>query len=132
MMGRVQDKYIAVVKGCFKANSSMHKALKDACECFCNKSVANTSTAELLANYCDMLLRKGEKQSEEELETILEKAVKLLAFINDRDMFGFAAVPTALPPLLCNSLGMPSEPSGWPGAWSTIVLTFCCHSICTV
>ena len=81
---------MSVVKQCFAAHSSMHKALKDAHESFCNKAVAQTSTAELLANYCDHLLKKGEKQPEEWIDSQLEKVVKLLVFINDRDIFGCA------------------------------------------
>jgi cullin 1 len=68
----------------------MHKALKDAHEAFCNKTIPNTSTAELLASYADVLLKKGEKKSEEELDAQLEKVVRLLVFINDRDLFGCA------------------------------------------
>jgi cullin 1 len=88
----VQDKYLDVVKNCFQANSSMHKALKDAFEAFCNKQVGQSTTAELMANFCDLKLRKGgsERSTDEELEATLEKVVKLLVYINDRDMFGYA------------------------------------------
>lgn len=85
----VQDKYLDVVKDCFQANSSMHKALKDAFESFCNKQVGTSSTPELMANFCDTLLRKGggERLTDDELEATLDKVVKLLVYINDRDMF---------------------------------------------
>lgn len=85
----VQDKYLDVVKDCFQANSSMHKALKDAFESFCNKQVGTSTTPELMANFCDTLLRKGggERLTDDELEATLDKVVKLLVYINDRDMF---------------------------------------------
>lgn len=67
----------------------MHKALKDAFESFCNKQVGTSSTPELMANFCDTLLRKGggERLTDDELEATLDKVVKLLVYINDRDMF---------------------------------------------
>lgn len=55
-------------------------------ESFCNKSVAGSSSAELMASFCDNLLKKGgsEKLSDEAIEETLEKVVKLLAFISDK------------------------------------------------
>ncbi len=43
---------------CFDNSSLFHKALKEAFESFCNKTVANTSVAELMAAFCDNLLKK--------------------------------------------------------------------------
>ena len=77
-----------VVKNCFQAHSSMHKALKEAHEAFCNKAIGASSMAELLANYADVLLRGTEKKSEEECESQLDKIVRLLIYVNDRDVFG--------------------------------------------
>lgn len=54
----LHDKYMLYVGGCFANSSLFHKALKEAFEFFCNKNVAGTSTAELMANFCDNLLRK--------------------------------------------------------------------------
>lgn len=53
----------------------MHlQALKEAFEVFCNKGVAGSSSAELLATFCDNILKKGgsEKLSDEAKE-MLEK-----------------------------------------------------------
>lgn len=85
----LHDKYIGYVGGCFANNSLFHKALKEAFEVFCNKTVANTTFAELLANFCDTLLKKGasEKLSDESVEASLEKVVKLLAYISDKDLY---------------------------------------------
>ena len=46
------------VSDCFANSSLFHKALKEAFEFFCNKNVGGSSTAELMANFCDLLLRK--------------------------------------------------------------------------
>jgi cullin 1 len=41
---------------CFANSSLFHKALKEAFEGFCNKNVAGSTSAELMANFCDNLL----------------------------------------------------------------------------
>lgn len=44
---------------------------------FCNKGVAGSSSAELLATFCDNILKKGgsEKLSDEAIEETLEKVI---------------------------------------------------------
>ncbi|XP_020102127.1 cullin-1-like isoform X2 [Ananas comosus] len=85
----LHDKYLVYVNNCFQSHSLFHKALRDAFEAFCNKNIAGSSSAELLANFCDNVLKKGgsEKLSDEAIEEILEKVVKLLAFFHDTDLF---------------------------------------------
>jgi len=86
----LHDKYVQYVSECFVNHSLFHKALKEAFEVFCNKGVAGSTSAELLAAFCDNLLKKGgsEKLSDEAIEDTLEKVVKLLAYISDKDLFG--------------------------------------------
>ncbi len=50
--------------------------LQEAFESFCNKSVGTSSSAELMASFCDNLLKKGgsEKLSDEAIEDTLDKA----------------------------------------------------------
>ncbi|KAJ7977521.1 cullin 1 [Quillaja saponaria] len=85
----LHDKYMAYVNDCFINHTLFHKALKEAFEVFCNKTVAGCSSAELLATFCDNILKKGgsEKLSDEAVEDMLEKVVKLLAYISDKDLF---------------------------------------------
>lgn len=85
----LHDKYMQYVTTCFSNSPLFHRALKEAFESFCNKTVAGSSSAELFANFCDNLLRKssGEKLSDDDVETTLEKVVKLLAYISDKDLF---------------------------------------------
>ena len=65
----VHDKYTDLVgtgpeKGCFQGHSIFHKSMKEAFEVFVNKDIGKTSTAELLSNFCDNLLKKsGERLS---------------------------------------------------------------------
>jgi len=51
------------------------QALREAFEVFCNKTVAGSSTSELLALFCDYILKKGGsgKLSDEVVEENLEK-----------------------------------------------------------
>ncbi|KAK4338761.1 hypothetical protein RND71_043248 [Anisodus tanguticus] len=85
----LHDKYLAYVTDSFANNSLFHKALKEAFEVFCNKVVAGCSSAELLASYCDNILKKGgsEKLSDDAIEETLDKVVKLLAYISDKDLY---------------------------------------------
>jgi len=84
------DKYSGYVNECFSGSHLFNRALKEAFEFFCNKGVAGNSTAQLLADFADKLLRKGgaEKLSDEKMEQTLDKIVKLLAYVSDKDMFG--------------------------------------------
>lgn len=62
----LHQKYMDYVLTCFKGHTLFHRALKDAFENFCNKPVGQASFAELLASFCDNMLRKGgEKMSGE-------------------------------------------------------------------
>ncbi|PON96622.1 Cullin, N-terminal [Trema orientale] len=85
----LHDKFMEYVNDCFQNHTLFHKALKEAFEVFCNKTVAGSSSAELLAAFCDNILKKGgsEKLSDEAIEDTLEKVVKLLAYISDKDLF---------------------------------------------
>ncbi|XP_066360727.1 cullin-1-like isoform X1 [Miscanthus floridulus] len=109
----LHDKYVAYVTQCFQGHTLFHKALKEAFEVFCNKGVSGSSSAELLATFCDNILKKGcsEKLSDEAIEDALEKVhffsfavidklcaralmtvtgfqvVRLLAYISDKDLF---------------------------------------------
>ncbi|KAH0784280.1 hypothetical protein KY290_003878 [Solanum tuberosum] len=96
----LHDKYLAYVNNCFQNSTLFHKALKEAFELFCNKGVTGSSSTELLATFCDDILKKGgsEKFSDDAIEEMLEKhekadnrshlqVVKLLAYISDKDLF---------------------------------------------
>ncbi|CAN4101182.1 unnamed protein product [Withania somnifera] len=71
----LHNKYMTYVTDSFANNSLFHKALKEAFEVFCNKIVAGCSSAELLASYCDNILKKGgsEKLSDDAIEETLDK-----------------------------------------------------------
>jgi cullin 1 len=142
----LHDKYTRYVQHCFGGASLFHKALKEAFEAFVNKPVAGATSAELMAGFCDTLLRKGgggaavaggggaaggaggggagaaatgglgggpsdgggvggagagasaggaaaaaaaggDKLGDEAMEETLDKVVKLLAYVSDKDLF---------------------------------------------
>ena len=86
----IHDKYTELVgtgpeKGCFQGHTIFHKAMKEAFEVFVNKDIGKTTTAELLSQFCDNLLKKsGERLSDEALEDKLEKVVKLFGYLSDK------------------------------------------------
>ncbi|THU47451.1 hypothetical protein C4D60_Mb09t15660 [Musa balbisiana] len=95
-------KYLAVSNDCFQNKSPLRKPLKEVFEVFCNKGFSGNSCVELLATFCDHTLKKGgTKNSSEAVEETIEKTkdssygdittlsqtVKLLAYINDKDLF---------------------------------------------
>ncbi|KAL8239057.1 hypothetical protein R6Q59_015624 [Mikania micrantha] len=53
----LHDKYLAYVNDCFNNHTLFHKALKEAFEIFCNMGVAGSSSAELLATFCNNILK---------------------------------------------------------------------------
>jgi cullin 1 len=85
----LHDAFSEHVAECFGGAALFHKALKEAFESACNKAVGGASVAELLAAFCDALLRKGggERLGDEDLDAALDKAVRLLAYVSDRDLF---------------------------------------------
>ncbi|XP_039123636.1 cullin-1-like [Dioscorea cayenensis subsp. rotundata] len=82
----LHDKYQSYVKGCFQSDHMFFKALSGAFETFLNKSVAGISIAEMISVFCDRKLKKG-SESNESVDATLEKVVKLLMDVYDRDMF---------------------------------------------
>ena len=100
----LHDKYSELVgtgpeKGCFQGHTIFQKALKEAFEVFVNKDIGKTSTAELLSNFCDNLLKKsGERLSDEALEEKLEKVVRLFSYLVSRCSARAGNPPPPSPP----------------------------------
>lgn len=82
--------YHELIRSCFHGHATLQRALKDAFESLLNKDDNAFSTAELLSNYSDDLLRKGGTQligGESELQATLDQIVRLFAYLSDKDMF---------------------------------------------
>mmetsp|Transcript_20406 Transcript_20406/g.49633 ORF Transcript_20406/g.49633 Transcript_20406/m.49633 type:complete len:758 (-) Transcript_20406:1630-3903(-) len=84
----LHDKHKSTVTECFGSDSIFQKALKEAFETFINQEVGKYSFAQLMSTFCDRILRKsGDKLSEEQVETSLNKIVELFSYLTDKDLF---------------------------------------------
>ena len=90
----VHGKYNTLVTHAFNNESGFVAALDKACGKFINCNAitrqANSSSKspELLARYCDMLLRKSSKNPEEsEVEETLNQLMVVFKYIEDKDVF---------------------------------------------
>uniref|UniRef100_A0A914XRU0 Cullin family profile domain-containing protein n=1 Tax=Plectus sambesii TaxID=2011161 RepID=A0A914XRU0_9BILA len=90
----VHRHYSTLVERSFRNESGFVQALDKACATFINKNnvtiiAENTSkSAELLARYCDWLLKKGVKNSNEaELKDFLTEVMIVFKYIDDKDIF---------------------------------------------
>jgi len=93
MLG-VHRKYHVLVSTSFNNDSGFVAALDKACGKFVNcnavtKLAGNSSKSpELLARYCDSLLKKSAKNPEEsELEDILNSVMVIFKYVEDKDVF---------------------------------------------
>ncbi|XP_015789289.1 cullin-1 [Tetranychus urticae] len=90
----VHQKYNHLVNTSFNNESGFVAALDKACGKFINNNsltkIANSSSKspELLAKYCDFLLKKSSKNAEEsELEDLLNQVMVVFKYIEDKDVF---------------------------------------------
>ncbi|GFW45263.1 cullin-1 [Trichonephila clavipes] len=90
----VHRKYNALVLTAFNNEAGFVAALDKACGKFINNNavttIANSSSKspELLAKYCDLLLKKSSKNPEEsELEESLNQVMIVFKYIEDKDVF---------------------------------------------
>ncbi|CAG0888434.1 unnamed protein product, partial [Cyprideis torosa] len=90
----VHRKYNALVLTAFRNEAGFVGALDRACTKFINenavtKAVGSSSKSpELLARYCDALLRKSSKNPEEaELEETLNQVMIVFKYVEDKDVF---------------------------------------------
>ncbi|KAK9503851.1 hypothetical protein O3M35_010321 [Rhynocoris fuscipes] len=90
----VHKKYNALVMTAFNSDTGFVAALDKACGKFINNNavtrMANSSSKspELLAKFCDVLLKKSSKNPEEaELEDTLNQVMVVFKYIEDKDVF---------------------------------------------
>eukprot|EP00736_Rhodelphis_marinus_P002825 Rmarinus@m.30199 len=83
----LHERFYKVVTECFDGNTVFHKGVKDAFEVFVNKPFGRLTVAELLSNFCDTMLKKGNKMSEDLIEEKLEKVVRVFSYVTEKDLF---------------------------------------------
>ncbi|KAL8441834.1 hypothetical protein Emag_006860 [Eimeria magna] len=72
-----------------QADSLFQKALKEAFETFVNAQSLQPPFAQILASFCDRILRKagGERMGDDEIEECLMKVVEIFNYVTDKDLF---------------------------------------------
>jgi len=90
----VHHKYQQLTQSAFAGDVGFVAALDKACGKFINNNVvtrppsSSSKSPELLAKYCDILLKKSSKNPEEaELEDILNRVMIVFKYIEDKDVF---------------------------------------------
>ncbi|EJW84073.1 Cullin-1 [Wuchereria bancrofti] len=90
----VHKRYHSLVTCSFKNEPGFVQALDKACTSFINrnsvtrKANSTSKSPELLARYCDLLLKKSAKNPEEnELEELLNQIMIVFKYIEDKDVF---------------------------------------------
>ncbi|CAJ0597989.1 unnamed protein product [Cylicocyclus nassatus] len=91
----VHNRYSSLVGSAFQNESGFIQALDKAATTFINKNAVTrrsqqqlSKSPELLAKYCDQLLRKSSKMPEEsELEDMLTQVMVVFKYIEDKDVF---------------------------------------------
>ena len=90
----VHKKYNNLVENAFHTDKGFVAALDKACGRFINanavtkKSNSSSKSPELLARYCDFLLKKNTKNPEDaELEDALSQVMTVFTYIEDKDVF---------------------------------------------
>ena len=85
------NRYASINDECFSNSYIFQKALKDAFSVFCNQPVTiknhPTTTAELMSNYVDGVMRNVDKLSDADSEIALGRLVDLFSYLHDKDQF---------------------------------------------
>lgn len=90
----IHQRYNAIVIAAFDSEAGFSTALDKACKKFINKNAVTESSgsssksAELLAKYCDLLLKKKPSDAEEmEIVDNLNQAMIIFKYIEEKDIF---------------------------------------------
>lgn len=85
----VHHKYDEIIRKTFHGDPLFLGALDKACANVINKRLSDKQpcrSAELVAKYCDTLLKKS-KSTEQEIETKLTKSITIFKYIEDKDIY---------------------------------------------
>lgn len=88
-MLQVHQKYEALIADTFKNDPLFISAQDKACASVINKRINDKQpcrSAELVAKYCDTLLKKS-KSTENEIETKLASSITIFKYIEDKDVY---------------------------------------------
>merc|ERR1719410_1536389 len=86
----VHKKYLEMIKNDFQADLTFYGALDKACSAVINNRQPKSpaKAPELLARYCDTLLKKSQKGiSESEIDDRLSSSITVFKYLDDKDVF---------------------------------------------
>lgn len=88
----VHKKYSELVNNSFRGESGFVTSLDKACREFVNRNqvckVGSSKSPEMLARFCDALLRKSSKVTEEgEIDDVLNSIMTVFKYVEDKDVF---------------------------------------------
>lgn len=89
----VHRKYDELVRVSFENDAGFVAALDKACNRFINKNQvtidakSSSKSPELLARYCDSLLRSSKVSEDSELEVLLKELMTVFRYLEDKDVF---------------------------------------------
>lgn len=88
----VHTTYNALVMSAFQGDSEFVKSLDNACREFVNRNkvckASSSKSPELLAKYCDSLLKKNAKNADDaDLELTLQNIMIVFKYVEDKDVF---------------------------------------------
>ncbi|KAJ3207046.1 hypothetical protein HDU82_004104 [Entophlyctis luteolus] len=88
----VHTKYNELVQNAFRGESGFVSSLDKACKEFVNRNKVcasgSSKSPELLAKFCDSLLRKSSKVSDDgEVEDVLNSIMTVFKYVEDKDVF---------------------------------------------
>jgi len=103
------NNFAGIVKDCFQSHLVFQKALKEAFETVVNRDVTvkgkPKTSAELMADYCDRVLKNAQKVDEEEINKSLESTVQLFNHLTEKDYFAdFYRIQLAKRLLMSNNM----------------------------
>eukprot|EP00658_Telonema_sp_P-2_P081257 TRINITY_DN8287_c0_g1_i14.p1 TRINITY_DN8287_c0_g1~~TRINITY_DN8287_c0_g1_i14.p1 ORF type:complete len:765 (+),score=256.47 TRINITY_DN8287_c0_g1_i14:127-2421(+) len=103
------NNFAGIVKDCFESHLVFQKALKLAFETVVNRDVTvkgkPKTSAELMADYCDRVLKNAQKVDEEEINKTLESTVQLFNHLQEKDYFAdFYRIQLAKRLLMSNNM----------------------------
>ncbi|KAI4369570.1 hypothetical protein MLD38_017995 [Melastoma candidum] len=86
---KLHEKCLKYINECFQEHDRFRQALAYVFHWLCNTAVGGRQPLELLASFCDDLLKKdcGKRLSDKAIEETFEKAVKLLPYVYAKDHF---------------------------------------------
>lgn len=88
-MLQVHQKYEQMISELFRNDPLFLSALDRACASVINKRISDKQqcrSAELVAKYCDSLLKKS-KTTESEIDTKLSSSITIFKYIEDKDIY---------------------------------------------